>query len=68
MAVYELIQYGCDNCGDLTEVMDTDQQLPEGWVWVPDTRHGIYCPKCAKKLSKNNKGKVKYGNRHEYDK
>lgn len=50
MAVYELIQYGCDNCGKLTEVMDPDQRLPEGWVWVPETRHGIYCPECAKKL------------------
>lgn len=53
MAVYELIQYGCDNCGTLTEVMDPDQQLPEGWVWLPETRHGIYCPECAKKLKQN---------------
>ena len=50
MAVYELVQYGCDNCGTLTEVMDPDQQLPKGWVWLPETRHGIYCPECAKKL------------------
>lgn len=49
MAVYELIQYGCDNCGTLTEVMDPDQKIPEGWVFG-EYRHNCYCPECAKKL------------------
>ena len=49
MAVYELVQYGCDNCGTLTEVMDPDQKIPEGWVFG-ESRHDCYCPECAKKL------------------
>lgn len=49
MAVYELIQYGCDNCGALTEVLDIDQRLPEGWMFG-ESRHNLYCPECAKKL------------------
>ena len=45
---YHLIQYGCDNCGELTEVMDCDQPLPEGWT-TGEGRHTHYCPQCSKR-------------------
>lgn len=52
MALYELKQYGCDNCGALTEVLDPDQSLPKGWVFGKSFRK-CYCPECAKKLKQN---------------
>ena len=50
MAVYELVQYGCDNYGTLTEVMDADHKIPEGWVFGENHRI-CYCPDCAQKLA-----------------
>ena len=44
---YPLIQYGCNDCGALTRVMDCDERLPAGWV--VRGRHTHYCPTCAKK-------------------
>ena len=44
---YQLVQYGCDECGALTPVMDPDSKLPKGWVVVTSHRH--LCPECAKK-------------------
>ena len=49
MAVYELIQYGCDNCGKLSAVLDPDKGIPKGWVFGENHRI-CYCPECAKKL------------------
>ena len=44
---YPLVQYGCDQCGALTEVMDCDQPLPEGWTF-DNGLHTHYCPQCSK--------------------
>lgn len=49
---YELVQYGCDNCGKVTAVLDPDAGLPKGWV-MGNGRHQHYCPGCAKKLKKS---------------
>lgn len=49
MAYYELIQYGCDNCGKLSAVQDSDKGIPKGWVFG-DNHRICYCPECAKKL------------------
>lgn len=49
MAVYDLIQYGCDSCGKLSAVQDPDEGLPKGWVFGANHRI-CYCPDCAKKL------------------
>ena len=49
---YPLVQYGCDNCGMLTPVMDMDSLLPKGWVIVSSHTH--YCPECAKKMGIEN--------------
>ena len=46
---YHLIQYGCDNCGALTEVLDSDQQLPKGWSYVGELMENLYCPECSKR-------------------
>jgi predicted nucleic acid-binding Zn ribbon protein len=43
---YPLVQYQCNNCGDLTDAMDCDERLPKGWVIVESNVH--YCPKCSK--------------------
>jgi predicted nucleic acid-binding Zn ribbon protein len=43
-----LVQYQCDKCGNLTEVMDCDQPLPKGWT-LGEGRHTHYCPKCSKR-------------------
>ena len=43
---YDLKQYGCDECGRLTEVLDVDQPLPKGWMRYSRFTH--YCPDCAK--------------------
>ena len=52
---YDLVQYGCDKCGELTPVMDPDEKMPEGWVVLmpfDEERHKYrhLCPKCAKEL------------------
>ena len=52
--IYPLVQYGCDNCGALTEVLDPDQPLPKGWT-LGDGRYVHYCPKCSKCKKKNRK-------------
>lgn len=44
---YHLVQYGCDNCGALTKVLDCDQALPKGWTFG-DGLHVHYCPKCSR--------------------
>lgn len=46
-----LVQYMCDKCGNLTEVMDCDQKLPNGWTYG-EGRHTHFCPKCTKKIMK----------------
>ena len=54
--IYELKQYSCDNCGNLSEVLDPDAPLPDGWVSLSRFTH--YCPRCAKsniKYQKNYK-------------
>ena len=43
---YQLVQYGCDNCGELSDVLDPDQPLPQGWT-IGNGRHTHYCPKCS---------------------
>lgn len=48
---YPLVQYSCDNCGELTEVMDCDEPLPKGWTYG-DGIHTHYCPKCSSKKNK----------------
>lgn len=48
--IYELKQYGCDNCGQLSEILDIDQPLPKGWKYVDGCRFTVYCDKCAKQL------------------
>lgn len=45
--IYELKQYACNDCGELSDVLDTDQQIPKGWLTTSRLTH--YCPKCAKK-------------------
>lgn len=46
-----LVQYQCDKCGNLTDVMDCDQPLPKGWT-IGEGRHTHYCPKCSIKIKK----------------
>ena len=41
---YNLIQYGCDCCGNLTPVLDADQPLPKGCISI--TRFTHLCPNC----------------------
>lgn len=45
---YQLVQYQCNECGDLTGVMDCDERLPQGWVIRGSNVH--FCPNCSKKL------------------
>ena len=49
---FELKQYQCDCCGCLTDVLDSDQKLPDGWkVIIPDSdKYKHLCPECAKKF------------------
>ena len=49
---FELKQYQCDCCGCLTDVLDPDQKLPDGWkVIIPDSdKYKHLCPDCAKKF------------------
>jgi hypothetical protein len=49
---YDLVQYGCDVCGELTDVLDVDQSLPKGWVVVSRLSH--LCPTCAKHIKETN--------------
>lgn len=49
---YDLVQYGCDVCGKLTDVLDVDQSLPKGWVVVSRLSH--LCPTCAKHIKETN--------------
>jgi len=51
---YDLVQYGCDRCGELTDVLDPDDHMPDGWVILmpdQDDRFKHLCPKCAKELN-----------------
>ena len=49
---FELKQYQCDCCGCLSDVLDSDQKLPDGWkVIIPDSdKYKHLCPECAKKF------------------
>ena len=49
---FELKQYQCDCCGCLSDVLDPDQKLPDGWkVIIPDSdKYKHLCPECAKKF------------------
>ena len=40
-----LIQYICDDCGKLSDVLDCDQSLPKGWLMISSHTH--YCNECA---------------------
>ena len=51
---YTLVQYACDNCGELTEVLDPDQPLPKGWTYG-NGLHVHYCPKCSKQKNYDDK-------------
>ncbi len=42
---YDLVQYGCDKCGKLTQPIEPTQKLPKGWVVVSRFTH--LCPQCA---------------------
>lgn len=42
-----LKQFMCNDCGALSEVLDIDASLPDGWIII--TRHTHYCDKCAAK-------------------
>ena len=44
-----LVQYQCNKCGTLTDVMDCDERLPDGWTFG-ESSHSHYCPQCSKKL------------------
>lgn len=46
---YELVQYQCNECGNLTDVMDCDEPLPKGWTYGNE-RNTHYCPECSNKL------------------
>ncbi|MBP5725406.1 MAG: hypothetical protein J6X18_17740 [Bacteroidales bacterium] len=45
---YDLKQYGCTECGALTEVLDFDQPLPKGWTMISRMIH--LCPECSKTM------------------
>ena len=49
---YDLVQYSCDICGNLSEVLDPDQRITDfGWNLVFDDRYDItyLCPECSLK-------------------
>lgn len=48
---FELKQYQCDCCGKLTDVLDPDQKLPDGWkIMIPGSdKYKHLCPECTKK-------------------
>jgi hypothetical protein len=48
---FELKQYQCDCCGKLTDVLDPDQKLPDGWkVMIPGSdKYKHLCPECTRK-------------------
>ena len=45
---YPLKQYGCSRCGALSDVLDVDAQLPQGWIIGGPLTH--FCPYCAVKV------------------
>jgi len=49
---YDLVQYGCDICGKLTDVLDVDQKLPKGWWMVSRLTH--ICPQCSERVEIEN--------------
>jgi len=48
---YDLVQYSCDICGNLSEVLDPDQRITDfGWKFVFDDRAITHlCPECSLK-------------------
>ena len=46
-----LVQYQCNKCGNLTDVMDCDEPLPNGWTYG-ENRNDHLCPNCSKKLKR----------------
>ena len=44
---YPLKQIGCNDCGALTDILDIDAKIPNGWLMI--SQHTHYCPKCAKR-------------------
>ena len=50
MARYELVQYSCDCCGKLSDIIepDSDQDPPKGWLKI--SINLSYCDKCAKHI------------------
>lgn len=48
---YDLVQYGCDICGNLSEVLDPDQNIVDfGWKIVFDDKAITHlCPECSLK-------------------
>ena len=52
---YPLKQYGCDRCGELSDILEVDAPLPEGWfITAPmseaASRFTHLCPACARLL------------------
>ena len=49
---FELKQYQCDCCGCLSDVLNPDQRLPDGWkTIIPDSdKYKHLCPECTKKF------------------
>ena len=39
-----LKQYSCNDCGKLSDVLDIDENIPNGWDMVNSHTH--YCDKC----------------------
>lgn len=46
--IYELKQYSCDKCGCLSDFLDPDAPLPQGWVSLSSFTH--YCQECYNKI------------------
>ncbi len=53
---YDLVQYSCDICGNLSEVLDPDQNIVDfGWKIIFDDKAftlTYLCPECSLKCSK----------------
>lgn len=58
---FELKQYQCDCCGKLTDVLDPDQKLPDGWkIMIPSSdKYKHLCPECARKYIQESLYKLK---------